>query len=184
MEPRPPRLPPTVVPAKLTRYSRAPLLSGSSAKTSPPLVPPIRTRFPLGNVFKIGELPMSISGPIGLVQASLLLAPPQPPMKTSFSVAWYDHRSFPVLMSTAMIASVVIAGGDVVASPVPKYTACRTGSIVGEFHTAPPAGLYKVTPLAMVLYGVGSSGTTHAFQISLPVLASRATTLPREVQHG
>ena len=39
-----------------------------------------------------------------------------------------------------MIASVVFAGGAVVASPVPKYTARFTGSIVGEFHTAPPAG--------------------------------------------
>ena len=89
-----------------------------------------------------------------------------------------------MLMSTAMMASVVFGDGAVVASPVPKYTACRTGSTVGEFQTAPPAGLYSVTPFASVLYGFGSSGTTQAFQISLPVLASSATTLPRDVQHG
>jgi hypothetical protein len=82
-----------------------------------------------------------------------------------------------------MIASVVLGDGAVVASPVPKYTARFTGSIVGEFHTAPPAGAYNVTPLAIVLYGFGSSGITQAFQISLPVFASSATTEPRDVQH-
>ncbi len=57
-------------------------------------------------------------------------------------------------------------------------------STVGVFHTAPPAGLYNVTPLDCVVYGCGSSGTTQAFQICLPVFASNATTLPRDVQHG
>ena len=49
--------------------------------------------------------------------------------------------------------------------------------------SAPPAGAYSTTPFAIVLYGFGSSGTTQAFQICLPLFASRATTLPREVQH-
>src|SRR5215470_7575462 len=125
-------------------------------------VPAIRTRFPLASVFRIGELPMSMSGPIGFGHASLAFGPLQPPMNTSFSVAWNDQRYFPVSRSTAMIASVVFGDGAVVASPVPKYTARLTGSIVGEFHTAPPAGAYSVTPFAIVLYGFGSSGTTHA----------------------
>src|SRR4029077_11931997 len=159
------------------------LSSGSSAKISAVFVPAMSTRLPFGSVFRIGELPMSMSGPIGFGHASLALGMLQPPMKTSFSVAWNDHRYFPVSRSTAMIASVVLAGGAVVASPVPKYTARFTGSIVGEFQTAPPAGAYNTPPLAIVLYGLGSSGTTHAFQISLPVLASSATTDPRDVQH-
>src|SRR5580704_7388967 len=130
----------------------------------------------------MGELPMSMSGPIGFGQASLRFEPLQPPMNTSFSVAWYAQSSLPVFMSTAMMASVVFGDGAVVASPVPKYTACRTGSTVGEFQTAPPAGAYKTTPFAWVLSGLGSSGTTHACQIGLPVFASSATTLPRDVQ--
>ena len=87
---------------------------------SPLLVPASSTRLPLGSVLRIGELPMSMSGPIGVGQASLRVGPLQPPMNTSFSVAWYDHRSFPELMSTAMMASVVRGDGAVVASPVPK----------------------------------------------------------------
>src|SRR5215831_12358212 len=146
-------------------------------------VPATSTRFPLASVFRIGELPMSMSGPIGFGHASLAFAMLQPPMKTSFSVAWYDQRYLPVSRSTAMIASVVFGDGAVVASPVPKYTARFTGSIVGEFHTAPPAGAYSATPFDIVLYTVGSSGITQAFQISLPVFASRATTDPRDVQH-
>ena len=50
-------------------------------------VPAISTRLPLGSVFRIGELPMSMSGPIGFGHASLTFVPLQPPMKTSFSVA-------------------------------------------------------------------------------------------------
>src|SRR5206468_6470211 len=112
--------------------------SGSRAKTSALLVPARRTRLPLGSVLRMGEFPMSISGPSGFGHASLLTAPLHPPMKTSPSVAWYDHRSLPVLMSTAIMASVVLGEGAVVASPVPKYTAWRTGSTVGVFQTAPP----------------------------------------------
>src|SRR5215471_13105339 len=108
-------------------------------------VPAISTRLPLGSVFRIGELPMSMSGPIGFGHASLAFGMLQP----------------------AMIASVVFGDGAVVASPVPKYTARLTGSIVGEFHTAPPAGAYSFTPFDIVLYTVGSSGITQAFQISL-----------------
>ena len=129
-------------PAALMRKRSLPLASGSSAITSALLVPmSTARRFPSGSVVRIGELPMSMSGPIGLGHAALRLAPVQPPMNTSPSVAWYDQSSFPVLMSTAMMPSVVTAGGAVVASPVPKYTALRTGSTVGEFQTAPPAGL-------------------------------------------
>jgi hypothetical protein len=36
--------------------------------------------------------------------------------------------------------------------------------------------------LACVFQGFGSSGTTQAFQICLPLFASSATTLPRAVQ--
>src|SRR5215471_15540621 len=141
MEPRPPRFVPTGAPPTLMRYRAFPFASGSRPNTSPPFVPPIRTRFPFESVFRTGEFPMSMSGPIGSGQASLFTGPLQPPMNTSFSVAWYDHKYSPVLIFTAMIPSVVLGAGAVVASPVPKYTAWRTGSIVGEFHTAPPAGL-------------------------------------------
>jgi hypothetical protein len=87
-------------------------------------------------------------------------------------------------MSTAITASVVGGEGAVVASPVPKITAWRSGSTVGVFHTPPPAGRYSQTPFACFRYGCGVSATTQAFQICLPVLASSATTLPRDVQHG
>ena len=38
-------------------------------------------------VTRIGELPISMSGPIGAGHASLFVGPLHPPMKTSFSVA-------------------------------------------------------------------------------------------------
>src|SRR4029077_7898560 len=133
------------------RYSSLPLSSGSSANVPADFVPAMSTRLPFASVFSIGELPMSMSGPIGFGHASLTFGPLQTPMNTSPSVAWYDHRYLPVSRSTAMIASVVLAGGAVVASPVPKYTARFTGSMVGEFHTAPPAGAYSTTPFDIVL---------------------------------
>src|SRR5262249_56198837 len=87
IEPRPPRFVPTGTPPTLMRYNKAPLLSGSRPNTSPPLVPAMRTRFPFERVFKTGELPISMSGPIGSGHASLFTGPLHPPMNTSFSVA-------------------------------------------------------------------------------------------------
>ncbi len=82
---------------------------------------------------------MSQSGPTTFGQFSVLFCP-QPTRNESFLCTWYDQSTFPVSMWTAITASEVSIAGCVVASPVPKYTAFRTGSTVGEFHTAPPAG--------------------------------------------
>ncbi len=55
--------------------------------------------------------------------------------------------------------------------------------MVGEFHTAPPAGPHSCTPLSFLPVGLGFSGMVYDFHNRLPVLASYATTLPRKVQH-
>src|SRR4051812_37949519 len=87
-------------------------------------------------------------------------------------------------MSTAITASDVLIAGYVVASPVPKYTACRTGSTVGEFHTEPPAGPHCCTPCEFLWVGLGRSGTTRVNHSTLPVFASRAATPPSDLQHS
>ena len=56
--------------------------------TSADFVPASTARLPPGRFTRIGELPMSMSGPIGVGHAGLFSAPLQPPMNTSPSVAW------------------------------------------------------------------------------------------------
>ena len=56
--------------------------------------------------------------------------------------------------------------------------------MTGLDQIAPPDGPRSCVPSAFFRNGFGSSGTTQAFQISSPVLASSATTLPRAVQNG
>src|SRR2546422_7033591 len=80
MEPAP-RAPVAGAPVAETRNTRAPLLSGSSPKTSPVFVPVMSTRLPFGNVLRIGEFPMSRSGPLGLGHASPRVGRLQPPYK-------------------------------------------------------------------------------------------------------
>src|SRR5262249_14550743 len=116
-------------------------------------------------------------------QALLLFCPLQPPMNASLGMAWYDHSTLPESISTATIASPKGCAGSVCGSPVPKYTAWRTGSTLGELHTDPPAGAYTCTPFEFFCVGLGSA-ITYVFQSCSPVEALSAATLPRDVQHS
>jgi hypothetical protein len=78
-------------------------------------------------------------------------------MNRSFSVARRDQSTLPVLRSSAITASVSGDSGGVTASPVPTYSAPRTVSIVGEFHTPPAAGPYSWTPFGFFFHGLASS---------------------------
>ena len=83
-----------------------------------------------------------------------------------------------------MMASVFFGAGVVYASPVPTYRAWRFGSMVGVFHTPPPAGAQRLTPFEFLETIFGTSAMIQVFQTCLPVAASSATTLPRKLQHG
>src|SRR5207247_198535 len=48
----------------------------------------------------------------------------------------------------------------------------------------PPAGPYSCVPTLFFVVGTAFSATVYVFQRRLPVFASSATTLPRNVQHG
>ena len=60
----------------------------------------------------------------------------------------------------------------------------RRTSIVGADQIAPPAGPDICAPAVLILYGRGSASMEWLFQSTLPLAASSATTLPRNVQHG
>src|SRR5215471_18675762 len=59
---------------------------------------------------------------------------------------------------------------------------CR--SIVGLDHTATPEGPHVFAPALFWPVGFGVSSTVYACQTRLPVRASSATMLPRNVQHS
>ena len=57
-------------------------------------------------------------------------------------------------------------------------------SIVGADQTAAPAGPMTAVPALFFPTGPGTSGMRYDFQTMLPVAASSATTLPRNVQQA
>src|SRR2546426_10226715 len=59
---------------------------------------------------------------------------------------------------------------------------CR--SSVGADHTATPDGPHVRVPALFCPTGFGTSRTVYVCQISMPVPASSATMLPRNVQHS
>src|SRR2546430_10879975 len=61
----------------------------------------------------------------------------------------------------------------------PRFT-----SIVGALHTPAPDGPQSCAPVVLLPRGFGASGMVYAFQITAPVSASSALTLPRNVQHS
>src|ERR1700730_6318190 len=56
--------------------------------------------------------------------------------------------------------------------------------MVGELHTAAPAGPKRSTPVLFLPRRSGRAGIVYDFQILFPVFASSATTLPRNVQQA
>src|SRR5262249_57739613 len=82
------------------------------------------------------------------------------------------------------MASGPPVGASVYELPVPTYSAPGFRSSVGEDQMAAPAGPYNCVPAAFFRCGLGSSGMEYDFQINLPVNASSASTLPRNVQHS
>ena len=63
----------------------------------------------------------------------------------------------PVLRSIAITESLVFTAGPVYELPVPMYNTPFWRSIVGEFHTAAPAGAYCVVPAEFFPTCVGAS---------------------------
>ena len=57
-------------------------------------------------------------------------------------------------------------------------------SIVGDDHTAAPDGPQSCVPDLFLRVGRNGSEIVELFQINFPVAASRAETLPRNVQHA
>jgi hypothetical protein len=60
----------------------------------------------------------------------------------------------------------------------------RFSSTVGADQMPDPDGPYSVTPAVLLPRGCGVSAIMYVFQITRPVAASTALTLPRNVQHG
>src|SRR5215471_44507 len=60
----------------------------------------------------------------------------------------------------------------------------RSASIAGVDHTPPPDGPHSCLPAAVLVVGCGVSAMVYTFQITFPVDASSALTLPRNVQHS
>src|SRR5215467_5216545 len=56
--------------------------------------------------------------------------------------------------------------------------------MAGLLHTPAPDGPYNCVPTAFFFVGLGSSVMVYVFQICLPVAASYAATLPRNLQHS
>ena len=63
-------------------------------------------------------------------------------------------------------------------------SAAAFSSMTGAFHTAAPEGPQSCVPARFFCVGIASTGIVNVFQIRLPVAASRAATLPRNLQHG
>ena len=76
-------------------------------------------------------------------------------LKASSDVAWKDHASSPVSMSSATIASLFWVVGRLRFSPVPAYTRPRAGSMVGLDQTAAPEGAHCGVPTALASVASG-----------------------------
>src|SRR6266699_3574866 len=63
------------------------------------------------------------------------------------------------------------------------YMRFRSGWSAGVDHTPPPEGPQSCVPVAVFVVRCGVS-TVYVFQITLPVAASSALTLPLNVQHS
>src|SRR5258707_545438 len=94
------------------------------------------------------------------------------------------HLIAPVWRSRAITASEVGAAGALYESPVAMYKERVTGSTVGACHNAAPEGPHNWAPAAFMCLRDGASAIVKVLQTTSPVAASRATTLPRNVQHS
>src|SRR5688572_21567537 len=83
-----------------------------------------------------------------------------------------------------MTALLARCAGALYMFPVATYSARREASTVGADQTAAPAGPHSATPALLVPRRCGSSVIVCVFQITRPSAASRATTLPRNVQQA
>src|SRR6266571_4171267 len=97
----PPSRPP--LPTRVSHRIR-PLSSGSSARATPDFWLISSARFPFARVTRIGDAPMSKSGP----RCSPQPAPAQTMLKMSFSVSCLVHSSLPLSRSKARTASLVV----------------------------------------------------------------------------
>src|SRR5215470_4148307 len=102
----------------------------------------------------------------------------------SAGVACFVHLIAPVFRSIAMTASLDGCGGPLYVLPVATYSMRRFASIVGADQMADPDGPQSGTPAELFPRGAGMSATVYVFQMTAPVFASSAVTLPRNVQHA
>src|SRR6516162_8535322 len=61
---------------------------------------------------------------------------------------------------------------------------CLCKSIVGDDQTATPEGPQSCAPFLFLRTGFGSSAMVYCFHKTLPVVASKEDTLPRNLQHS
>ena len=100
------------------------------------------------------------------------------------------HGLWLALMIVAPCAATAVAQQEVVADCDRAARRLQLDRLVLRLGQRHDLDLHVAVNLAytaftlFVLYGFGSSETTQAFQTCLPVFASMATTLPRDVQHG
>src|SRR5687768_9562575 len=131
--------PPSALPFPTRRcHTIVPLLSGSSAQTTPDFWPITMRLLPLGKSRRMAELPKSKSGPSSSGQFSRDGV--QPTTYTSLGVTWLVHRILPLLRSSAITASLVGPPGPEYSLPVATYSAPRFRSIVGADQMATPDG--------------------------------------------
>src|SRR5277367_3944752 len=157
--------------------SVAPALSGSIANASPDFCAATMTSRPSGSVVSIGGVPRSKSGPAFSPQLALPARHPN----TSCAVNCLIHLIPPVAISNATIESLAGCIGSLYVLPVDAYTRPRLTSIVGADQMPTPDGPHNATPAAFLPTSFGSADV-YVFHSTVPVLASRATRLPRNVQ--
>src|SRR5579872_3508472 len=147
----------------------------------PDLLPMTITSRPSPSLVKAGDDPKSKSGP----GRSPQFASPTRQPKMSGAATCFAQRSLPVLRSnaaTALVAGCVAVPAYVL--PTPTYSAPRLRSIVGADQMAPPAGPQDWPPSARLPSTLAGSAMVYARHTTLPLFASSATTLPRNVQQA